>query len=81
MAPEVRFNSAAAAVKLEVRAAASNARSHVNVGRPTTGRICDKGASRKNFVAKGIKILGCMPSNDQFIVAKRPFRVKKLGLN
>src|SRR5450432_396425 len=39
MAPEVRFSSAAAAVKLDVRAAASNARSHANVGRPTTGRI------------------------------------------
>jgi hypothetical protein len=38
MAPEVRLSSAAAAVKPPVRAAASKARSHVNVGRPTTGR-------------------------------------------
>src|SRR5260370_36133981 len=39
MAPEVRFSSAAAAAKLDVRAAASKARSQVRVGRPTTGRI------------------------------------------
>jgi hypothetical protein len=35
----VRFNSAAAARKLAVRAAASNARSHVKVGKPTTGLV------------------------------------------
>ena len=39
MAPDVRLNSAAAAVKLDVRAAASKARNHVKVGSPTTGRI------------------------------------------
>ena len=38
MAPEVSRSSAAAAVKLEVRAAASKARSQVSVGSPTTGR-------------------------------------------
>jgi hypothetical protein len=35
----VGFGSAAAAAKLDVRAAASNARSQVKVGSPTTGRI------------------------------------------
>jgi hypothetical protein len=43
MAPEVSRSSVAAALKLEVRAAASKARSQVKVGKPTNGRLGDKG--------------------------------------
>src|SRR5882672_11097578 len=52
MAPEVRFSSAAAAVKLDVRAAASNALSQVRVGRPTRGRFCGTGPPSKKLGPK-----------------------------
>jgi hypothetical protein len=67
----VRFSSAAAAAKLEVRAADSKARSQLKVGNPTTGRIVVM-ASQQKFEAKGTKLLACRAIRDQFIVVFNP---------
>ena len=69
MAPEVSLSSAAAAVKLEVRAAASKARSHVSVGRPRpTGRMgVLKRITFQIFVAKGSKILACTAARSNLL--------------
>jgi hypothetical protein len=61
MAPDVRLNSAAAAVKLDVRAAASKARSHDKVGRPTTGRIVVNRPPHKKLGPKVAKSLVVCP--------------------
>src|SRR3984893_10502412 len=75
MAPEVRFSSAAAAAKLDVRAAASNARSQVKVGRPTTGRIWVTEASKLKIYGQRYQNIGLYAAYRSIYCGQNPTRL------